>query len=172
MVEMHLADVRVSLPTNNPVVLLEEVGGGAGQPARTLFIFIGNPEADAIVKAMRGAVPPRPMTHDLFRDALATLGAVVDRVVVTELRMDAEGNGTFYAELHLRVGEQRHVVSARPSDAIALAARMGSPIFVDEAILETEGVLLPDETAEPVEEALVEQFHDFVEGLRPEDFAS
>jgi bifunctional DNase/RNase len=167
MVEMQLADVRVSLPTNNPVVLLEEVGGG-----RTLFIFIGNPEADAIVKAMRGSVPPRPLTHDLFRDVLIGLGVEVERIVVTELRMDSEGNGTFFAELHLRHGEQRTVISSRPSDAIALAARVGSPIFVDEAVLDAEGVFLQQEEAEEGDEALVEKFHDFIEGIRPEDFAS
>src|SRR5215472_9822487 len=104
MVEIQLADVRVSLPTQAPVVLLQETGGAR----RILFIFIGNPEADAIVKAMRGSVPPRPLTHDLFRDVMETLGATLDRVVVTELRIDAEGNGTFYAELHLTVGDQHH----------------------------------------------------------------
>jgi bifunctional DNase/RNase len=167
MVEMHLADVRVSLPTNNPVVLLEEAGGG-----RTLFIFIGNPEADAIVKAMRGSVPPRPLTHDLFRDVLVALGVEVEKAVVTELRMDNEGNGTFFAELHLRHGEERSIISSRPSDAIALAVRIGCPIFVDEAVLDAEGVFLQQEEGEEGDEALVEKFHDFIEGLRPEDFAS
>jgi uncharacterized protein len=168
MVEMRLADVRVSLPTNNPVVLLEEMEGG-----RTLFIFIGNPEADAIVKAMRGSVPPRPLTHDLFRDVLGAIGAEIERVVVTELRMDSEGNGTFFAELHLTVNGKQIVVSSRPSDAIALAARTGSPIFVDEAVLDAEGVFLQSDEAEDGEDdALVEQFHEFIEGIRPEDFAS
>lgn len=168
MVEMRLADVRVSLPTNNPVVLLEEVNGG-----RTLFIFIGNAEADAIVKAMRGSVPPRPLTHDLFRDVLAAVGAEVARVVVTELRTDSEGNGTFYAELHLQMKGRQLVVSSRPSDAIALAARTGSPIFVDESVLDAEGVVLQnDDGAEGEEDELVEQFHEFIEGIRPEDFAS
>src|ERR1700738_3110657 len=168
MVEMRLADVRVSLPTNNPVVLLEEVGGG-----RTLFIFIGSAEADAIVKAMRGVVPPRPLSHDLFRDVLVAMGAEIERVVVTELRVDAEGNGTFYAELHLKIGDRREVVSSRPSDAIALAARTGSPIFAEAAVLDAEGVYLAQEEAEaPEQEHLVEQFHDFIEGVRPEDFAS
>jgi hypothetical protein len=168
MVEVRLADVRVSLPTNNPVVLLEELAGG-----RTLFIFIGNPEADAIVKAMRGSVPPRPLTHDLFRDVLEALGTHLERVVVTELRMDSEGNGTFLAELHLRQGERPVVISSRPSDAIALAARTGCPIFVDEAVLEAEGVFLQNEDGEDGEdETLVEQFHEFIEGIRPEDFAS
>ena len=102
MAEMHLADVRVSLPTQAPVVLLQEVGGAR----RVLFIFIGTPEADAIVKAMRGSVPPRPLTHDLFRDVLDAMGAALERVEITELRTDPEGNGTFYAELHLRVGDK------------------------------------------------------------------
>jgi len=169
MVEMQLADVRVSLPTQAPVVMLQEVGGAR----RVLFIFIGNPEADAIVKAMRGSVPPRPLTHDLFRDVLEALGARLERVVVTELRIDDEGNGTFYAELHLSVGEARHVVSARPSDAIALAARTGSPIFANDALVDAEGKVPEDEVGEPEpDEQLVEKFHDFIEGIRPEDFAS
>ncbi len=169
MVEMQLADVRVSLPTQAPVVMLQEVGGAR----RILFIFIGNPEADAIVKAMRGSVPPRPLTHDLFRDVLEALGARLERVVVTELRIDEEGNGTFYAELHLSVGDARHVVSARPSDAIALAARTGSPIFASDALVDAEGKVPEDESAEPEpDEQLVEKFHDFIEGIRPEDFAS
>ena len=170
MVELHLADVRVSLPTQAPVVMLQEVGGAR----RILFIFIGNPEADAIVKAMRGSVPPRPLTHDLFRTVLETLGAQLERVVVTELRIDEEGNGTFFAELHLSVGDARHVVSARPSDAIALAARTGSPIFADDALMDAEGKIPEEESeAEPEpEEQLVEKFHDFIEGIRPEDFAS
>jgi bifunctional DNase/RNase len=168
MVEMRLVDVRVSLPTNAPVVLLEELTG-----ARTLFIFIGTPEADAIAKAMRGTVPPRPLTHDLFRDVLTGLGAEVERVVVTELRTDGEGNGTFFAELHLRLGERQLVVSSRPSDAIALAVRTASPIFVEDAVLDAEAVYLQHGDGEEGEDdALVEQFHDFIEGIRPEDFAS
>ncbi|HEY2430656.1 MAG TPA: bifunctional nuclease family protein, partial [Acidimicrobiales bacterium] len=140
---MHLADVRVSLPTQAPVVLLQEAGGAR----RILFIFIGNAEADAIVKAMRGSVPPRPLTHDLFRDVIETLGARLERVVVTELRVDGDGNGTYYAELHLAVGEQQHIVSARPSDAIALAARTGSPIFASDTLIEAEGKVPEEETA-------------------------
>jgi hypothetical protein len=168
MVEMHLADVRVSLPTHSPVVLLEEVGGG-----RTLFIFIGPSEAEAIVKALKGAVPARPMTHDLFRDVLQALGATLERVVVTELRFDDDGNGTYFAELHLSVKGEPRVISARPSDAIALAARTGSPIFVDDKVIDDEGIVLQTEDSEDEEEEeLVMQFHDFVESLRPQDFAS
>jgi uncharacterized protein len=168
MVEMHLADVRVSLPTQAPVVLLQETGGAR----RILFIFIGNPEADAIVKAMRGSVPPRPLTHDLFREVIETMGGRLEHVVVTELRVDGEGNGTFYAELHLAIGEQHHVVSARPSDAIALAARTGSPIYATDALLDAEGKVPEPESDGEDDEQLVEKFHDFIEGIRPEDFAS
>jgi uncharacterized protein len=168
MVEMHLADVRVSLPTQAPVVLLQETGGAR----RILFIFIGNPEADAIVKAMRGSVPPRPLTHDLFREVIETMGGRLEHVVVTELRVDGEGNGTFYAELHLAIGEQHHVVSARPSDAIALAARTGSPIYATDALLDAEGKVPEPESEGEDDEQLVEKFHDFIEGIRPEDFAS
>src|SRR5579872_5955284 len=156
MVEMHLADVRVSLPTQAPVVLLQEVGGAR----RILFIFIGNAEADAIVKAMRGSVPPRPLTHDLFRDVIQALGATLERVVVTELRVDGDGNGTYYAELHLMVGDHQHVVSARPSDAIALAARTGSPIFASDTLVEAEGKVPEEESDSEEDEQLVEKFHD------------
>src|SRR5579885_1443327 len=99
MVEMHLADVRVELPTQAPVLMLQEAGGAG----RLLYIFIGNPEADAIVKAMRGSVPPRPLTHDLFRDVITALGATLERVVITELRLDEDNNGTFFAELHFAI---------------------------------------------------------------------
>lgn len=88
MVEMQLHAVRVELPTNNPVVLLQEVGGAR----RTLPIFIGPPEATAIAFALQGVTTSRPMTHDLMRDILVALGVTVERVVITELR-----EGTFYA---------------------------------------------------------------------------
>ena len=117
-------------------------------------------------------MPPLPLTHDLFRDVLELLGANLERVVVTDLRVDDEGNGTFFAELHLLVGETRQVVSARPSDAIALAARTGSPIFASDALVDAEGKVPEDETEPEPEEQLVEKFHDFIVGIRPEDFAS
>lgn len=168
MAEMHLADVRVSLPTQAPVVILQEAGGAR----RVLWIFIGKAEAEAIVKAMRGTVMPRPLTHDLFRDVIEALGAELQKVEITELRIDGEGNGTFYAELHLMIGGQARIVSARPSDAIALAARTGSPIFASDTLLDAEGRPPEDETEAEEDEDLVEQFHDFIEGIRPEDFAS
>ena len=170
MVEMHLAAVRVELPTNNPVVLLQEVEGSR----RTLPIFIGAPEATAIAFALQGVTPPRPMTHDLMRDVLVALGATLERIVVTELRMGDDGrSGTYYAELHLRLGTESRIVSSRPSDAIALAARMGTPIFAEDDLLDEAGIVIDaeDEDDTPPDE-LVTQFRQFIEGIRPEDFSS
>ncbi|MGH9152323.1 MAG: bifunctional nuclease family protein [Acidimicrobiales bacterium] len=170
MVEMHLAAVRVELPTNNPVVLLQEAEGSR----RTLPIFIGAPEATAIAFALQGVVPPRPMTHDLMRDVLAALGATLERVVVTELRMGEDGrSGTYYAELHLKQGGESRIVSSRPSDAIALAARMGTPIFAEEELLDEAGIVIDaEEDDDTPPDELVTQFRQFIEGIRPEDFSS
>ena len=168
MVEMRLAAVRVELPTNNPVVLLQEVEGAR----RTLPIFIGPPEATAIAYAHQQVPTARPMTHDLMRDILSALGAVLERVVVTELRMSEDGRvGTYYAELHLRAGGQSHVVSSRPSDAIALAARTSSPIYAEEELLDEAGLMMDtEEEDEAAPEELVSEFRQFIEGVRPEDF--
>ena len=165
MVEMHLAAVRVELPTNTPVVLLQETEGAH----RTLPIFIGPFEASAIAEALQGVQRPRPMTHDLMRDLLTAAGLVVERVVITDLR-----EGTFYAEIHLRQGERTLTVSSRPSDAMALAARTGTPIYADDALLDAEGVIFPpdDEDEEGTSDELVTQFKEFIEGVRPEDFSS
>ena len=163
---MRLAAVRVEMPTNAPVVLLQETQG----MGRTLPIFIGTPEATAIAYAVQKVQTPRPMTHDLLRDVVAALGAEVRRVVVTELR-----HGTYYAEVHLGVGERVTTVSARPSDAIALAVRTGATIYAEDDLLDAEGVLLaPDDDDDQPDQPdeLVDQFHEFIEGVSPEDFAS
>ena len=165
MVEMHLAAVRVELPTNTPILLLQEVEGAH----RTLPIYIGAAEATAIAYALQGVVTARPMTHDLMRDLLGELGAVVDCVVITELR-----ESTFFAEIRLSLGGQRHTVSARPSDAIALAARLGIDGRAEDALLDAEGVQLTEEEPEggPDQDDLVVQFREFIEGVKPEDFSS
>ena len=170
MVEMHLAAVRVELETNNPVVLLQEAAGAK----RTLPIFIGAPEATAIAFAIQGVATSRPLTHDLFRDVLAVLGVTVERVVITELR-----EGTYYAELHLVHGGRPQIVSSRPSDAIALAARTGATIFAEDELIDAEGVRLPaeedegdDDLAPERQDEIVTEFKQFIDGIRPEDFSS
>lgn len=168
MVEMHLTAVRIEIATNTPMVLLREANG-----QRTLPIMIAVPEATAIELALRGVVPPRPLTHDLMRDAFEALGVSVERVVVTELR-----GKTFYAEIHLIQEGRRFTISSRPSDAIALAARVGSPIFADDDLIEAEGIELDDVDVDDEDDddvnpdELVEQFKEFIEDIRPEDFSS
>jgi uncharacterized protein len=164
MVEMQLSAVRVELPSNTPILLLQEARGAN----RTLPIYIGPAEAQAIAFAQQGVDTPRPMTHDLMRDLLEEVGATVECIVITELR-----DRTFYAEIRLLVGGQRHVVSARPSDAVALAVRVRTTIYAEEELLDAEGVILPDDEQEPAEsEELVSEFREFIEGIRPEDFES
>jgi bifunctional DNase/RNase len=163
MVEMHLAAVRVEMATNTPILLLQETGEGH----RTLPIYIGPSEAQAIAQALQKVVTPRPMTHDLMRDLLVDLEASVDFVVITELR-----DRTFYAEIRLTSGGRAHTVSARPSDAVALAVRTSATIYAEEGLLGAEGVVLQGDDEEDEGEAddIVSQFKEFIDGIRPEDF--
>ncbi len=156
MRRLDVVGVRVEVPSNQPIVLLREADGD-----RYLPIWIGAVEATAIAFAQQGQVPPRPLTHDLFRNVLEAAGLTLERVDITELR-----DGVFYAELHFGSGVE---VSARPSDAIALALRTGSPIFGAEDVLEEVGITIADEQ-EPDEEAEVANFREFLDQVSPEDF--
>jgi bifunctional DNase/RNase len=171
MVEVRLRAVRVDLQSNTPVLLLQESEG----LGRTLPIFIGAPEATAIAFALQGMDTPRPMTHDLIRDLLDALGSDVVRVVITELR-----TSTYYADIVLRHGDQEVPVSSRPSDAVAVAVRTGTPLFVADELMDAEGILLAVEDEEDGEEGdtndnpdeLVGEFRHFLDTIRPEDFSS
>lgn len=158
MVEVELVEADVDRDVGVPRMVLRELGGSG----RLLTIFIGGVEMHAIQLALEGHEPPRPMTHDLFRDVLEHLGATLERVVVTELR-----DSTFFAELHLTIGGETKVVSSRPSDAVALAVRVGCRLYVAEEVLD-EAASVPVETAA---EDVVEQFREFIERVNPEDFA-
>lgn len=162
MIEMELVGVRVEMPSSSPIAFLREVGGSQ----RVLPIFIGAPEATAIAFALEEVVTPRPMTHDLMRSVLEDLGVSLQRILVTDLR-----EGVFYAELELNASDGVHTISSRPSDAIALAARTGSPIYAAESVLD-EASYVEEAGEEPPEaEAVVEQFKEFIESVDPEDFA-
>jgi uncharacterized protein len=170
MVEVRLRAVRVDLQSNTPVLLLQETDG----EGRTLPIFIGTPEAAAIAYALQGVTMPRPMTHDLMRDVLTSLDVEIERVVITELQ-----NATYYAELRLRRGTDVTVVSSRPSDAVAVAVRTGSPLFVSDELMDSEGIILAadasedeEETDEPPPDVLIGQFRQFLKSIKPEDFAT
>ena len=158
MIRVQIVGVRVEVPSNQPIMLLREAEGG-----RYLPIFIGAPEATAIVYALQGMETPRPMTHDLFITVLEEFGVGLRQVAITALR-----DGTFYAELELGTEATAHRISARPSDAIALAVRLGEsvPIVVDEAVFEEAGVLFEEEQ----EEDQIEEFRAFLDEITPEDF--
>ncbi len=152
MRQLDVVGVRVEMPSNQPIVLLREIDG-----ERFLPIWIGANEASAIAFAQQGVVPARPLTHDLLRDVVDALGAHLEQVQITEL-----SDGIFYAVLAFQGGTQ---VSARPSDAIALALRTGTPIFGAESVLEEAGIDVPDE-----QEDEVEKFREFLDQISPDDF--
>ncbi len=155
-VPMDLVGVRIEYPTNQPIVLLRESRG-----KRYLAIWIGAMEATAIAYALEGVTTPRPFTHDLLRITTEVLGGQVARVTVTELR-----DSVYYADLVLTQNDQELHVSSRPSDAIALAARTGAPLFATTDVLDNAGIEIKDEE----QEAEVERFREFLEDLTPEDF--
>ena len=167
---MTLASIRVQMPDNVPVVLLKEAvatGGGS----RTLPILIGHEEATSIARAIQGLEPPRPLTHDLMRDLLQGLEVEVEAIVITELV-----ESIFYAEIRMVRDGRRYVVSSRPSDAIALAVRIGTPIHAEEALLDAEAYVFQEDEEdveeEQEQEEVIERFQRFIEDIRPEDFAS
>ena len=162
---MELVGVRMEIPDNTPVLVLREQGGRQ----RVLPIMIGPAEASSIHLALEGVVPPRPMTHDLFIDVLLALGATLERVVVTEIR-----EHTYFAVLHLQSPDGTRTVSSRPSDAMALAARTGAPVFATDVLLDEVGQD-PAATAgldvEGEAESILDEFRDFIENISPEDFS-
>lgn len=167
MVEVILRAVRVDVGSSTPLLLLEEVGG-----RRVLPIFVGAPEATAIAYALQNVETPRPMSHDLLGNVIKALGAQLFAVEITELV-----DNTFYANLKLLRDRVEIDVSARPSDAVALALRVGAPILVSDQLMNEQGKVmnLDDEVDEGEDEAaseaeLVAELRDFLDNVRPEDF--
>jgi bifunctional DNase/RNase len=142
------------------MVLLRE----QGDRHRLLPIYIGSPEASAIHYALEGVVPPRPLTHDLMLAAIIELGAEITKVVVTEIR-----DRTYYSEIHMTTSGDDATLSARPSDAIALAVRAGVPIFASDELIDEVGQDPPVEAEDEAAE-IIDEFKDFIENVSPEDF--
>ncbi len=162
MIEMRIVGVRVEMPSQQPILILSERDGN-----RSLPILIGTTEASAIAMHLQGLRPARPLTHDLLGQVITALGHSVAQVRVVDFR-----EGTFYGEL---VFENGTTVSARPSDAVALAVRTEVPVFVDPAVLDSAGVVVPedeetDEDGEEPSEDEVERFREFLDSVSPEDF--
>ena len=158
MIRVSLVGVRVEVPSNQPIVLLREEEGN-----RYLPIFIGPPEATAIVYVLQGMETPRPMTHDLTTTLLGELGARITQVVISDVQ-----DGTFFADVTFAAGDREFTLSTRPSDALALAVRSGEPVplFVAEAVFDEAGVEFEPEE----EEEEIAEFREFLDQVNPEDF--
>src|SRR5918911_428355 len=160
MHEMVIYGVSFDLVGKQPIVLLKTAEGNKFLP-----IWIGHPEAAAILMKLQGATTPRPLTHDLVTDMLAQLDAQVVRITVTELR-----ESTFYASITLQQNGSEIEIDSRPSDAIALAVRAGAPIFAADRVIEESAIEFEGE--EVNEEEIVDEFRKFLDRVTPDEFAA
>ena len=160
MTEMVIYGVSFDMVGKQPIVLLKTRDGNKFLP-----IWIGHPEAAAILMKLQGANTPRPMTHDLMDDMLEKLQAECTRVSVTELR-----ENTFYASIQLRIDGREVEIDSRPSDALALAVRTQAPIFAHEDVIAESAIEFEHEVED--QEEVVEKFKDFLDNVSPEDFGA
>jgi bifunctional DNase/RNase len=164
LVQVEVVGVRIEMPSNQPIVLLKELGG-----TRFLPIWVGAVEATAIAFAQQGLEAQRPLTHDLIRDLLDRLDTTLTSVHITEIK-----DGVFYAELLMRNGAGAiEALSVRPSDAIAVALRTKSNIMVNSQMLDEIGIDIPDQNSDEVSasgDQELEAFRQFLDGINPEDF--
>ena len=173
MVNMEIVGVRIEMPSNQPIVLLKEVDG-----SRFLPIWVGAVEATAIAFAQQGMVAQRPLTHDLIANILEAADLTMTAVQVVQLK-----DGIFYAELQVRTDSGTVLkISARPSDAIAIALRTKSNILADSDLLDEVGIDIPERLLGDGEGGLLageeggsdvelERFREFLDQINPEDFA-
>ena len=159
MVEMVIYGVSFDLVGKQPIVLLKTAEGN-----RFLPIWIGHPEAAAILMKLQNATTPRPMTHDLVTEILGQLNAEVVRITVTELR-----ENTFFAQITVQMDGSEIEVDSRPSDAIALAIRADAPIYAAESVIEESAIEFEGE--ETSEDEMVDEFRKFLDNVSPDEFA-
>jgi bifunctional DNase/RNase len=159
MYEMVIYGVSFDLVGKQPIVLLKTADGNKFLP-----IWIGHPEAAAILMKLQGASTPRPMTHDLMADVIDQLDAEVTRITVTELR-----DNTFYASITVQQNGSEIEIDSRPSDAIAIAVRSDAPIFAAERVIEESAIEFEGE--EVNEEEIVDEFRRFLDDVSPDQFA-
>ena len=156
MIEMRVAGIALDAVTRSPIVLLKDASD-----RRALPIYIGQDQAKAIIGALENQPPPRPLTHDLMVNLLEAWELVLERIVIHSLQ-----DNTFYAILTICQGEKKKEVDARPSDAIAIALRTNSPIWVMEEVIADASIPVDRDADEAEQRA----FREFVSNLRPEDF--
>ncbi len=156
---MVIYGVSFDLVGKQPIVLLKTADGNKFLP-----IWIGHPEAAAILMKLQGASTPRPMTHDLVTEILGQLEATVIRIAVTELR-----DNTFYAQITVQMNGTEIEVDSRPSDAIALAIRADAPIFAADDVIEESAIEFEGDDVN--EEEMVDEFKKFLDNVTPDEFA-
>ncbi len=157
---VELEGIRVEVPSNIPVMLIREID----DDRRMLPIYIGEAEASSISLALSGVTPDRPLTHDLLLNVIGDLGGEVVMVVITRVE-----EHTYFAEIHIEVDGKEQVVSARPSDAVALAVRAEVPIFVESDLMDKAGKSTVG-VEETDEEEILDDFREFINSINPEDF--
>jgi bifunctional DNase/RNase len=160
LVEMKVRGLALDPVSNMPIIILRDE-----EDKRSLPIWVGIFEANAIALELEKIATPRPMTHDLIKNILESLDAQVARVVVTDLK-----ENTFYAVLHLKLGNTEYTVDSRPSDAIALALRVAAPIFVEEDVFPKAGKMEVAKEGEPMKPDDPEQLREWLQNIKPEDF--
>src|ERR671928_2035995 len=160
MTEMVIYGVSFDLVGKQPIVLLKPAEGN-----RFLPIWIGHPEAAAILMKLQNASAPRPLTHDLLVNILGELDVEIVRVTVTELR-----DNTFYASITVQQDGSELEIDSRPSDAIALAVRAEAPIFAADRVIEESAIEFEGE--EVNEDEIVDEFRKFLENVTPAEFES
>ncbi|MCU0566913.1 MAG: bifunctional nuclease family protein [Oculatellaceae cyanobacterium Prado106] len=156
MIEMKVAGIALDAVSRSPIILLRDA-----TERRQLPIYIGQDQARAIISALENQAPPRPLTHDLLVNMMDEWNMVLERVVIHSLQ-----DNTFYAILQVRQGETRKEIDSRPSDAIAIAIRTRSPIWVMEEVVADASIPVDRDADEAERRA----FRDFISNLRPEDF--
>src|ERR1017187_7073516 len=157
---MVIYGVSFDMVGKQPIVLLKTADGNKFLP-----IWIGHPEAASILMKLQGATTPRPMTHDLLCDVLGELDVRCTQVAVTELR-----DNTFFAQITLQVAGRELEIDSRPSDAIALAVRVGAPIFAAEEVIADSAIEFEHEVEDT--DDVVEKFKEFLDQVTPEAFAA
>ncbi len=165
MVPLRILTLAVSGPTQPAVLVLEPIESSPEGMTRVLPVWIGPNEAAHLSMAIEGLRAKRPLTHDLFLDALTNLDTRIDHIVISKV----EGH-VFYSKLVLKQAERLIELDARPTDAIALAIRQGAPLFVDAETLRTASFPYLFKRSKPGEVEL-EEFRSFLDTLNPEDFS-
>lgn len=161
LIEMKVAGITVDPFSNTPIVILKEIDGNKALP-----IWIGVLEASAIAAELGNVKPPRPMTHDLLKNIFGHLKIDVEKIEVNDLK-----DNTFYATIYLSAGREKLAIDARPSDAMALALRMNSPIFVSEQVIKDSRTIDLEKVLKEGDEKDEEQkWAEILENLSPEDF--